>query len=126
MIACPTDWGSASFEAVQQALMQQSDYCDVCNCPLVLDGVQLANMKYRPSLAGNVVLAALFALFLVTQIGLSIRYKTRGFSIAMVCGLVLEIVGYIGRILMRQHMFDFNYFIMYVHILFSRFMCPSY
>lgn len=112
MVDCPSDWSTVSFPAIQQALVQQPDYCDVCNCPLVLDGVQLANMQYRPSLAGNVALAAIFGLFLIAQVGLAIRYKTRGFGIAMACGLILEIVGYVGRILMRQHIFDFSYFVM--------------
>lgn len=112
MADCPADWSTVSYAAVQQALMQQADYCDVCSCPLVLNGVQLANMQYRPSLAGNVALAAIFALFLVAQVGLAIRYKTRGYGIAMACGLTLEVVGYVGRVLLRRHIFDFSYFVM--------------
>ncbi len=113
MADCPTDWSGITLAFLTQAQLQRPDFCTVCDCPLTLDGVQIANMAYRPSLAGNVLFAAIFGVFLAAHIFLGLRYKTRGFMIAMVCGLILEIVGYVGRILMRSHMFDFNYFIMY-------------
>ena len=113
MADCPTDWSGITLAFLTQAQLQRPDFCTVCDCPLTLDGVQIANMAYRPSLAGNVLFAAIFGVLLAAHIFLGLRYKTRGFMIAMVCGLILEIVGYVGRILMRSHMFDFNYFIMY-------------
>lgn len=116
MLPCPKSWDGVPASVILQALHQQPDYCMVCDCPLKVDGVQFANMSYRPNLAGNTLFTAIFGIFLVLQIAFGIRYKTRGFAIAMSCGLVLEIVGYIGRILMRNHMFDFNYFIMYVFL----------
>ncbi|GJN84677.1 hypothetical protein PLIIFM63780_008239 [Purpureocillium lilacinum] len=114
MADCPTDWSGITLAFLTQAQLQRPDFCTVCDCPLTLDGVQIANMAYRPSLAGNVLFAAIFGVFLAAHIFLGLRYKTRGFMIAMVCGLILEIVGYVGRILMRSHMFDFNYFIIYL------------
>lgn len=112
MTNCPTDWSGFSPTLISQAELQQPDFCISCDCPLKLDGIQLAIMTYRPSLAGNALFAAIFAVFLVAQLALGLRYKTRGFMIAMVCGMILEIVGYVGRILMRQHMFEFGYFVM--------------
>lgn len=32
--------------------------------------------------------------------------------VGMVCGLVLEIVGYAGRIMLHQNLFDLNNFVM--------------
>lgn len=114
MLPCPKSWDGVPASLILQALHQQPDYCTVCDCPLKVDGVQLANMSYRPSLAGNALFTAIFAVLLIIQIALGIRYKTKGFAIAMACGLIMEIVGYIGRILMRNHMFEFSYFVMYV------------
>lgn len=79
--------------------------------PLKLEGVQLASVDYHPSLAGNVLFAAMFGILLALQLCLGIRHRTRGFMIAMACGLVLEVVGYIGRVLMRSNMFEFSYFL---------------
>jgi RTA1 like protein len=71
-------------------------------------------IRYVPSLAGNAFYIALFALFLITQILLGVRYRTWGFLVGMVGGLALEIVGYIGRILLHFDDFDFNNFIIYI------------
>ena len=114
MIDCPKSWDGVPGALILQTLQQQRDFCIVCDCPLKKDGIQFANMSYRPSLAGNALFTAIFAVLLILQIALGIRYRTKGFGIAMACGLILEIVGYIGRILMRNHMFDFSYFVMYI------------
>lgn len=81
--------------------------CTVETCPL-----SCAQVEYLPTLAGNAVHAAIFGLLLVAQIGLGIRYKTWGFMVGMVCGLILEVVGYAGRIMLHDNPFDFNNFIM--------------
>jgi hypothetical protein len=54
----------------------------------------------------------IFVVLLAAQIGLSIRWKTWAFLIGMVCGLVLEIVGYIGRIKMYADVFKKENFLM--------------
>ncbi|KPM42163.1 hypothetical protein AK830_g4430 [Neonectria ditissima] len=88
----------------------QSTYnCTVETCPL-----SCAQVDYLPTLAGNAVYAAVFGLLLLTQLGLGIKYKTWGFMVGMVCGLVLEVVGYAGRIMMHDNPFDFNNFIVYL------------
>lgn len=112
MANCPDDWNEITLAFVIQAQLQQPGFCAACDCPLKLDGVLIANMEYRPSLAGNVFFAVIFGIFLVVHLALGVRYRTRGFAISMVFGLILETVGYIARVLMRQHMFDFNYFVM--------------
>lgn len=71
-----------------------------------------AEVQYLPSLAGNTIYAAAFGLLLIAQLGLGIRYKTWGFMAGMVCGLLIEIVGYVGRIMLHNNPFDFNNFIM--------------
>jgi len=81
--------------------------CTVDTCPL-----SCAQLDYLPSLAGNALFATLFALLLAVQVGLGIRFKAWGFMAGMVCGLILELVGYAGRIMLHGNPFNFNNFIM--------------
>ncbi|TEA15886.1 Sphingoid long-chain base transporter RSB1 [Colletotrichum sidae] len=83
--------------------------CTVETCPL-----SCAQVEYLPTLPGNAVYAAAFGLLLIAQIILGIRYKTWGFMVGMICGLVLEVVGYVGRIMLHSNPFDFNNFIIYL------------
>lgn len=72
--------------------------CTFETCPL-----SVSYFSYRVSLAANATLLALFSFSLVcflVQVGLSRRFV--GFTIAMVSGCVLEVLGYIGRI-MEHH-----------------------
>jgi hypothetical protein len=71
-----------------------------------------AQVEYRPSVAGNLAFLILLALILVAQIGLGIFYRTWGFMVGMICGLLLEVVGYAGRVMLHSNPFDFNNFIM--------------
>ncbi|KAH7142617.1 RTA1 like protein-domain-containing protein [Dactylonectria estremocensis] len=83
--------------------------CTVGTCPL-----SCAQLEYLPTLAGNAVYAAAFGLLLLAQLGLGIKYKTWGFMVGMICGLILEVVGYAGRIMLHGNPFDFNNFIIYL------------
>lgn len=71
-----------------------------------------AQVDYRPNLVGNIIFAGLFGLLFIVQLGLGIKYKTWGFMVGMICGLILEVVGYVGRIMLYNDPFDFNNFIM--------------
>jgi hypothetical protein len=69
-------------------------------------------LNYAPTLPGNALYLGIFVVLLAAQVGLSIRWKTWAFLVGMVCGLVLEIVGYIGRIKMHFNVFEKNNFLM--------------
>lgn len=71
-------------------------------------------VNYLPSLAANVVFVVLFAIALVAQALLCFRHRTWGFSIAMLIGTTLEIIGYGGRIGMHYNVFISTWFIMYL------------
>ncbi|KAF2093267.1 putative RTA1 domain protein [Rhizodiscina lignyota] len=86
-----------------------SDICTIGTCPL-----ECAQVTYIPTLAGNTVYVAIFGLILIAQIGLGAWYRTWGFLAGMVFGLILETVGYAGRILMHNNPFDFNNFLIYL------------
>ncbi|PWY83583.1 RTA1-domain-containing protein [Aspergillus heteromorphus CBS 117.55] len=114
MTGCTTDWSNVTLAAFNQTLLNDTSLCTKCTCPLVLDGEQLSWVRYYPNLAGNVLYTAIFGVFLVLQLFFGISRKTRGYMIAMLLGLILEVLGYIGRILLRYSMFSFSWFLMYL------------
>ena len=56
---------------------------------------------YYPSLPANALFLAIFLSCALLQIYQGIRYKSWTFSIAVACGCVTEVIGYIGRIIMH-------------------------
>ncbi|CAK39143.1 hypothetical protein CBS63078_8482 [Aspergillus niger] len=114
MTNCTTDWSNVTLATFNQTLLNDTSLCTKCTCPLVLDGEQLSWVRYYPNLAGNVLYAVLFGLFLVLQLFFGISRKTRGYMIGMTLGLILEVLGYVGRILLRYSMFEFSWFLMYL------------
>lgn len=91
--------GSCSLQSIQ-------------NCTVETCSLSCAQVEYLPTLGGNALYATAFALLLIAQLGLGIKYKTWGFMIGMICGLLLEVVGYAGRIMLHNNPFNFNNFIM--------------
>ena len=82
----------------------------LCNpqiCPL-----DYAYIRYQPNLGGNSFYVALFGALLIAQVFLGVRYKTWSFMFALCAGLILEVVGYVGRILMHFDPFSDNNFLM--------------
>lgn len=71
-------------------------------------------VQYQPSLPANILFIALFGLLLVAQIGLGLWARTWTYLVTMVCGLILEIIGYIGRVMLHSNPFNFNAFLMFV------------
>jgi hypothetical protein len=65
-----------------------------------------ASVHYLPSIFGNALFLGIFGLVLITQVYFGIRKKTWGYMVAMIGGVVLEIVGYYGRIAMNTDPFD--------------------
>jgi hypothetical protein len=78
------------------------DQCTLATCPL-----DLSYWAYIPSLPANALFLAIFALSLalfLVQAVLSRRFL--GFTIAMVSGCILEVLGYIGRLMSRHNPFN--------------------
>ena len=86
--------------AISTILSNHDALCNITLCDLTL-----AHFDYIPSLGGNAVYAAIFGVYLITNVFLGIRYKTWGYSAALFLGLYGEIIGYIGRILLYQNPF---------------------
>lgn len=77
------------------------------NCTLATCPIDDSYYAYRPSLAANAVFLALFSFALVCFIfeaALSKRFV--GFTIAMVSGCIIEVIGYVGRIISYNNPFN--------------------
>lgn len=84
--------------------------CTYATCSVKEDG----QIEYIPTLPGNIAYAGIFFFLLMLQVFFGIRHKTWGFLVGMICGITLEIVGYAGRILLHDNVFEKNYFIIYL------------
>ncbi|KAJ5241212.1 RTA1-domain-containing protein [Penicillium citrinum] len=85
------------------------DNCSLDTCP-----IEWAYINYRPNLAANILFLAIFALFLVSHLVIGAWYRTWTYMIAMSFGLVGEVVGYVGRVMMHDNPFSFNAFLVYL------------
>ncbi|RPA97967.1 RTA1-domain-containing protein [Choiromyces venosus 120613-1] len=89
-------------------------YWNSIDCNLDICPLQASFWDYRPSLALNCLLIALFGLSLLSHIGQGIKYKTWGFLISMFFGCIAEIVGYGGRVWAYSQPFEMNAFLMQI------------
>ncbi|KEF59046.1 uncharacterized protein A1O9_03889 [Exophiala aquamarina CBS 119918] len=84
--------------------------CTYATCSVKEDG----QIEYIPTLEGNIGYGGIFLFILMLQVFFGVKYKTWGFMAGMTCGLLLEIVGYAGRVLLHDNVFEKNYFIIYL------------
>ena len=80
--------------------------CTLDTCPL-----SEAIITYQPSMGGNALFLSIFGFLFLVQLYLGIRHKTWSYLVAMVFGLLLEGVGYIGRLQLYDDPFNFNFFL---------------
>lgn len=79
----------------------KAEDCTLETCP-----IESSFYNYRPSLGANATFLALFAFSLacfVLQAALSRRLI--GFSIALISGCIIEVLGYVGRIMSYHNPF---------------------
>ncbi|KAI1625272.1 RTA1 like protein-domain-containing protein [Exophiala viscosa] len=86
-----------------------SEECTVSTCCLMQ-----ASIHYLPNLSANATYLAIFSALFVLQAILVLTYRTWKFSIPMLCGVLLEMVGYAARLWMRSEIFQPNPFILYL------------
>ncbi|KAL3464825.1 RTA1 like protein-domain-containing protein [Aspergillus heterothallicus] len=92
-----------------QTLLENPDLCTLDTCP-----ISMASVEYRPVLWGNIFFMAIFGVAALIHLGLGIRYKTWTFMIAMVLGLIGEVVGYVGRVNLYDNPFNGDAFLEYL------------
>jgi hypothetical protein len=81
-------------------------YCNLDKCPM-----GWATIEYRPNMAGNVIYLLFFLVLLGGQLWYGIRKKTWTYMAAVCLGILLEIIGYIGRIMLNMNPFIMNNFL---------------
>ena len=82
--------------------------------PALCDLQKYGTLKYLPSGTGNLIFAGIFAILGIYHMACWPIWKTHSFSLFMFMGMVLEVMGYLGRIDMRRHMFISGPFLLYV------------
>ncbi|KAJ5730640.1 uncharacterized protein N7483_005148 [Penicillium malachiteum] len=65
--------------------------------------VSATTYGYYPNLGGNAFFTAFFGVMGVAQVGLGVYYRTWTFMVALGIGALMEMAGYIGRILMHSN-----------------------
>lgn len=87
-------------------------YIDINSCSLKTCSLDYAETTYIPSKAINLAYLIIFAIILLAQVVQGPIYRTTGFTIGMCFGIVLEVIGYAGRLGLHNNPFGFNYFVM--------------
>jgi MFS-type transporter involved in bile tolerance (Atg22 family) len=88
----------------------QRKYCTLTSgCP-----IGWATIKYRPSIAGNVIYMLCFFVLFAAQLFYGIRKKTWTYMGALLVGIFAEAIGYVGRVMLNQNPYSMDNFLMYV------------
>ena len=80
------------------------DYCDP----------KYGVYQYIPSLAANVTFMVLYIIALIIHVLMGLKWKTWFFSSTIFWGIVAEVIGYGGRIMLHQNPFSFSGFLMQI------------
>ncbi|KAK9350213.1 RTA1 like protein-domain-containing protein [Lipomyces doorenjongii] len=83
-------------------------------CTLQTCTLRQAHFTYIPSLGGNAFFVGWFSLLIFLQIVLALKYRIWGYFVAMQGGILLEILGYIGRIQMHFNPFTMSPYLLYM------------
>ncbi|KAJ5736569.1 RTA1 domain protein [Penicillium malachiteum] len=89
--------------------MSDTSNCTISTCPM-----SEAEIDYMPNVPANAFFVALFAVVFCIQLFAGVWYLTWAYTAAMLPGLILEVLGYVGRIMLHQNPFNFNSFLLYL------------
>ncbi|TDZ15718.1 Sphingoid long-chain base transporter RSB1 [Colletotrichum orbiculare MAFF 240422] len=84
------------------------------NCTLDLCPLEASLLRYQPSIPVNGAFIALFALAMVIHAVQGFRAKTWGFMASMIGGCLIEIIGYVGRLILHDNPFSFGGFLIQI------------
>jgi hypothetical protein len=82
------------------------------NCTLELCPLEWSILRYRPSLSANAGFTIIFGGLILTHLFQGFYYRTMRFMLCMVAGSALQIVGYVGRVLLYKNPFAFHAFLL--------------
>jgi cell shape-determining protein MreD len=81
-------------------------------CTLETCCLEQSDFLYIPSFGCNLFFTIYFAVAMAPQIWLACTHRTWSFAIAICMGLIIEVVGYAGRLMLHEDPFDGNGFLM--------------
>jgi hypothetical protein len=81
------------------------------NCTLETCPLEASILQYRPYQGASGTFIAVFALSLIVHAYQGVRTRSWGFMGSMICGCLLEIAGYVGRLVIYDNPFNFGGFI---------------
>ncbi len=71
-------------------------------------------LAFEPSLPASIILLSAFCLLVVTNVLTAFRYKTPLYSSCLIVGLLVEILGFATRILLREDSTAVGFFAIYM------------
>ncbi|KEZ43456.1 Parasitic phase-specific protein PSP-1 [Scedosporium apiospermum] len=83
--------------------------CTLDTCPL-----EASLLRYQPNTPSTIVFIVVFALSMIAHTWQGVRTKSWGFMASMISGCILEIIGYIGRLIIHDNPFNFSGFLMQI------------
>ncbi|TVY61940.1 Sphingoid long-chain base transporter RSB1 [Fusarium oxysporum f. sp. cubense] len=84
------------------------------NCTLELCPLESSILRYQPNVPANAIFIGVFGLSMALHIFQGIKMKTWGFMASMMAGCILEIIGYVGRLIIHDNPFDFIGFLLQI------------
>ncbi|TVY17590.1 Sphingoid long-chain base transporter RSB1, partial [Lachnellula arida] len=105
-----SNMASLIHELVARKTKDQFAACTLATCP-----ISSSYYFYRVSLAANATFLALFAIsFLGFLITFALTRRALAFTVAMLIGVILEVIGYVGRIESHKNQWQENGFLMQI------------
>lgn len=96
-------------------MVSSTSHASSGNCsPSTTCPVNNGFLSSPPSLAGAAILLAAFAALVPFTIWQGIRWRTTTYTLTLVLGLLLEVVGYAGRLLLRANLASKAYFLVFL------------
>ena len=99
---------------VDETLTQGDAFSSENLCTLDVCPLEWTMYTYLPSLPGNIIFVALFAIIGVIHVYLGVRWKSWGFMGGMLAGCIAEIIGYAGRIILHDNPFSYEGFMIQI------------
>ena len=84
------------------------------NCTLGPCPIDWSILRYQPNIPANSIFLAVFGVSLLIHTLQGWKWRTWGFAASMLCGCILEIIGYAGRLIIHDNPFSFNGFLMQI------------
>lgn len=106
---------SVIMSAVSELVARKSRIQDLRDCTLDTCPITSSYYYYRVSLAANATFLALFSISLIAFIATyALTRRGFAFTLAMVSGVALEVIGYVGRIQSYQNQWKQDGFLMQI------------